>query len=176
MHGFGFLLAAAGLRRCHGAPNRIFPIVVSSKASNHWLTYGFLARSLTSDRILSHAIQTHVLNPSLLPLGLRIGRTALFPNNALGPPRVIPSDAEQPLIRRRCAETILDLVPVKVQDVYFGAGIERRILEVEEGLNVFDDAYCNKHFLYGLVELVIVRLIPEMAEKGVADLLEERLS
>ncbi|KAE8451216.1 hypothetical protein EG329_004380 [Mollisiaceae sp. DMI_Dod_QoI] len=126
--------------------------------------------------ILSHAIQTHVLDPALLPLLLRVGRAAVFPNNALAPPRIIPSSTEQLLIRRRCAETILSLIPVKVQDVYFGASIERRVKEVEEALNVFDDAYCNKHFLYGFVELIIVRLMPEITEKGVADLLEERLS
>lgn len=117
-----------------------------------------------------------MLDPALLPLVLRIGRAALFPNNALGPPRIIPSADEQLLIRRRCAGTILSLIPVKVQDVYFGSGIERRVKEVEERLNVFDDAYCNKHFLYGLVELIIIRLMPEMTEKGVAELLEERLN
>lgn len=131
---------------------------------------------MIANRILSHAIQTHVLDPALLPLILRIGRVALLPNNALGPPRIIPSADEQLLIRRRCAETILSLIPVKVQDVYFGSGIECRIKEVEEGLNVFDDVYCNKHFLYGLVELIIIRLIPEMSEKGAVELLEERLN
>lgn len=70
----------------------------------------------------------------------------------------------------------MSLIPVKVQDIYFGAGIERRVREVEEGLDVFNDAYCNKHFLYGLVELIIVRLMPELTEKGVAELLEDRLS
>ena len=48
--------------------------------------------------------------------------------------------------------------------------------EVEEVLNIFDDSYCNKHLLYGVVELIVVRLLPEMAEKGVAELLEDRLS
>ncbi|KAI9048968.1 hypothetical protein LZ554_006817 [Drepanopeziza brunnea f. sp. 'monogermtubi'] len=128
------------------------------------------------DKILSHAIQTHLLDPTLLPQVLRIARAALFPNNAPGPPRLIPSPAEQLLIRRQCAETLLSLVPAKMQDVYFGPGIERRVREVEEALNVFDDAYCNKHLLYGIVELIIVRLMPEMAEKGVEELLEERLN
>jgi hypothetical protein len=49
-------------------------------------------------------------------------------------------------------------------------------MEVEEVLNIFDDSYCNKHLLYGVVELIVVRLLPEMAEKGVAELLEDRLS
>jgi hypothetical protein len=76
----------------------------------------------------------------------------------------------------------LELVPQRLKDVYFGAAAgsgdekERRTLEVEEALGVFGDAYCNKHFVYGIVELVVVRLMPEMAEKGVKDLLDERLN
>jgi len=127
------------------------------------------------DKILSHAIQTHVLDSSRLPQLLRTARAALFPNNTLAPPRVIPSASEQLAIRRRCAETFLDLIPAKVQDVYFGVDIEKRVTEVEEVLSVFGDSYCNKHLLYGVVELIIVRLMPEIAEKGVEELLEERL-
>jgi len=63
-----------------------------------------------------------------------------------------------------------------MQETYFGAGIERRVREVEEVLNCFSDSYCNKHLLYGIVELIVVRLIPELADKGVEELLEERLS
>ena len=127
-------------------------------------------------RLLSHAIHTHVLDPALLPTLLRTARAALFPNNALAPPRIVPSASEQRLIRERCAEAILSLIPAKIQDIYFGPGIEKRIREVEEVLNAFGDNYCNKHLLYGVVELIIVRLIPELAEKGVEELLEERLS
>jgi hypothetical protein len=131
---------------------------------------------MLSSRILSHAIQTHVLDPTLLPTLLRTARAALFPNNLPAPPRVVPSAPEQLLIRKRCAETILSLIPARIQDIYFGPGIDRRTREVEEVLNMFDDSYCNKHLLYGVVELIIVRLMPELAEKGVSELLEERLS
>jgi len=112
----------------------------------------------------------------LLPTLLRTGRSALFPNNAPAPPRIVPTASEQLLIRQRCAEAILILIPARIQDVYFGAGIDRRIREVEEVLDVFGDRYCNKHLLYGVVELIIVRLIPEMAENGVEELLQERLN
>src|ERR1700709_2723432 len=135
---------------------------------NHWLT-------LLCSRILSHAIQTHVLDPSLMPTLLRTARAALFPNNSPAPPRIIPSTSERLIIRQRCAEAILSLIPAKVQDIYFGPGIERRTREVEEVLNMFDDSYCNKHLLYSVVELIIVRLMPELSEKGVGELLEERL-
>lgn len=49
------------------------------------------------------------------------------------------------------------------------------VKEVENLLDVFGDAYCNKHLVYGIAELVLVRLMPELAEKGVRDLMEGRL-
>ena len=42
-------------------------------------------------------------------------------------------------------------------------------------LDVFSDAYCNKHLIYGILELVLVRLIPELAERGVGELWAERI-
>ena len=55
---------------------------------------------------------------------------------------------------------------------------EHRVLsEIETGiLDVFSDVYCNKHLMYSILELVLVRLMPELAERGVIDLWEERLS
>jgi hypothetical protein len=55
---------------------------------------------------------------------------------------------------------------------------EVRILtDIETGLlDVFGDAYCNKHLVYSILELVLVRLMPEMADKSVTELWEERLS
>ncbi len=117
-----------------------------------------------------------MLDPTLLPSLLRIARAALFPNNTLAAPRTVPSASEQLLIRQRCAEKILSLIPRKMQDVYFGSGRDRRVREVEEVLDVFSDPYCNKHLLYGFVELIIVRLMPEIADKGVNELVQERLS
>jgi hypothetical protein len=49
--------------------------------------------------------------------------------------------------------------------------------EIERGiLDVFSDAYSNKHLVYGIVELILVRTLPELAEKGVTELWDERLS
>ncbi|KAK8049301.1 PXA domain-containing protein [Apiospora phragmitis] len=54
---------------------------------------------------------------------------------------------------------------------------DRILSEIETGiLDVFSDAYCNKHLMYGVLELILVRLMPELAERGVIDLWEERLS
>lgn len=117
-----------------------------------------------------------MLDPTLLPLLLRNARAALFPNNTLAPPRRVPSAPEQLLIRRRCAQAMLLLVPAGVQEIYFGSR-DRAVQQVEDTLlNVFADSYCNKHFLYGATELIILRLMPELAEKKVSALLDERLS
>lgn len=54
---------------------------------------------------------------------------------------------------------------------------EQVVDEIENGiLDVFGDAYCNKHLMYSVLELVLVRLMPELAEKGTLPLWEERLS
>lgn len=78
-------------------------------------------------------------------------------------------------------------MPTHLQHIYFGTGSgifgqgsaedgkEKRVKEVEEVLNVFEDTYCNKHLMYGVVELILVRLIPELSERSVEELREERL-
>ncbi|KAK3944734.1 PXA domain-containing protein [Diplogelasinospora grovesii] len=55
---------------------------------------------------------------------------------------------------------------------------EQRILtEIESSiLDLFSDAYCNKHLIYNILELFLVRLMPELAEKGVIELWKERLA
>lgn len=51
------------------------------------------------------------------------------------------------------------------------------ITEIEtDVLDIFSDVYCNKHLMYSALELVLVRLMPELAEKGVMELWGERLS
>ncbi|KAK0646028.1 hypothetical protein B0T16DRAFT_390534 [Cercophora newfieldiana] len=54
---------------------------------------------------------------------------------------------------------------------------EAILQEIEHGiLDVFSDAYSNKHLVYGIVELILVRILPELAEKGATELWSERLS
>jgi hypothetical protein len=103
-------------------------------------------------------------------------RATLFPLNSLAPARERPSAPEQALIRRRCAIAILSLIPELVSNVYFATKQEdMKIREVEELLGVFADSYCNRHLMYAIVELVLVRLIPELGEKGVGELMSSRL-
>jgi hypothetical protein len=120
------------------------------------------------------------LPPSILPPLLLNLRIALFPGNAQGPPALEPPSSEERLqIRRRCAEAILSLVPPLVSRVYFNVdadkeGEDEMLRQVEEILDVFGDVYCNKHLVYNILELVIVRLVPELRESTPSELLSER--
>lgn len=54
-------------------------------------------------------------------------------------------------------------------------GNEDKVAEVERELDVWGDKYCTKHLMYALVELVVVRLLPELGSKSVRELMAERL-
>ncbi|KAL5115404.1 hypothetical protein ACEQ8H_006704 [Pleosporales sp. CAS-2024a] len=127
------------------------------------------------DRFLSNLIRKRLLDPALLPAMLRTFRATLFPNNALAPPRQPPSEAEVQEIKQRCAVSIHSLLPPRVAAVMF-ASEERKIQiwHIEEVISCLEDAYLNKHLIFQIVELIILRLIPELGERGVGDLMEER--
>lgn len=48
------------------------------------------------------------------------------------------------------------------------------VTEAELELDVWSDAYLNKHLAYQILDLVVVRVLPEMGEKGVKELMEAR--
>ncbi|KAF2125772.1 hypothetical protein P153DRAFT_298998 [Dothidotthia symphoricarpi CBS 119687] len=128
------------------------------------------------DRYLSHAIHTHVLNPASLPDILRTVRSTLFPNNTMGPSRQTPSEEEAKEIKRNCAAALLDIVPLKVAAAFFATtSHDAQFRQVEETLDCFDDAYLNKHLIFQIVELIVIRLFPELGEQGVRELMEERI-
>jgi hypothetical protein len=117
-----------------------------------------------------------VLNPAFLPILLRTIRATLFPNNALGPPRTPPTAEEANYIKRRCAATLLGLLPARVATAFFASETKAVQLEqIEELLDCLDDAHLNKHLIFQIVELIVVRLVPELGERGVRELMEERL-
>ncbi|RJE18959.1 hypothetical protein PHISCL_08709 [Aspergillus sclerotialis] len=53
---------------------------------------------------------------------------------------------------------------------------EETILQTIESdiLDLFADEYCNKHLIYAIIERILIRLLPELQEKSVGELLEDR--
>jgi hypothetical protein len=127
-------------------------------------------------RFLSHTMQNRVLNPAFVPILLRTIRATLFPNNTLGPPRMPPTVEEAMIIKRCCAATLLDLLPAPVAATFFASKNRlEQLRQVEILLDCLDDTYLNKHLVFQIVELIVVRLVPELGLRGVQELMEERL-
>lgn len=121
-------------------------------------------------------MHNRVLNPAILPTVLRTVRATLFPNNTLGPARQPPSAEEAKRIKHRCAVSLLGLLPEKIATIFFATDMKAVQLEqIEDLLDCLDDAYLNKHLIFQMVELIILRLVPELGDRGVTELLEERL-
>jgi hypothetical protein len=126
-------------------------------------------------RFLSNTIRNRILNPTFLPTILRTLRATLFPNNALGPPRQPPSDDEVQLIKCRCAASILNLIPPQLAATFYATqNRDTQLTHIEEVLSCLDDAFLNKHLIFQIIELIVLRLVPELGERGVRELMDER--
>jgi hypothetical protein len=125
-------------------------------------------------RFLSHLIHTRILSPALLPVVLRTVRATLFPNNGMGPPRQIPTEEETKEIKRRSAASLLGLLPPQVATTFFANDSKvAQHQQVEEILDCLEDTYLNKHLIFQILELIVLRLVPELESQGIQDLMEE---
>ena len=117
-----------------------------------------------SCRLLSAQVHEKLLDPALLPPMLQAIRGAIFPDNVLAAPRVQPTSEEIIEIKRECARAIVGAIPESVRTFYF-ATQEVAVMEkdIEDKLELFEDAYINKHLIVAAVELIVVRLFPELA-------------
>lgn len=153
------------------APDRILVLGVEQSRSDNRLTTFF------SNRYIHHLILTHLHPPTLLPQILQRIRQVLFPNSTLPPPSPPPPETEEvTAIKRHCAESILSLLPPAVCGKFFASeDRELCVEEVENELDVWGDGYMNKHLAYAAVELILVRVLPELGDKSVEELLRKRI-
>jgi len=117
-----------------------------------------------SCRLMSAQVHEKLLNPALLPPLLQAIRSAVFPDNAMAPPRVPPTSDEIIETKRGCARAIVEAIPDMVRTRYFGTrDTELMKKDVEDTLELFCDGYINKHLIVAALDLVVVRLFPELA-------------
>jgi hypothetical protein len=101
-------------------------------------------------------------------------RANLFPDNTLGPPGVPPPPPAE--AKRKAALAILSLIPPFVSRTFFASSDpEEWIVEIEDILDCFSNKQMNKHLVYGIIELILLRLIPELGEKTPKELLVDRI-
>ncbi|KAL4922691.1 PXA domain-containing protein [Aspergillus aurantiobrunneus] len=41
-------------------------------------------------------------------------------------------------------------------------------------LDLFSDEYCNKHLIYSIIETVLAKILPELSDRSIAELMEDR--
>ncbi|KAL9042946.1 MAG: hypothetical protein Q9214_003640 [Letrouitia sp. 1 TL-2023] len=126
-----------------------------------------------NNRYIHHLLLTQ-FRPSLLPSLLSAVRKTVFPRSSLPPPPPpSPSPGEQAQIKRTCASILASLPPRALVRAP-GLSEESLIYEIETELDIWSDAYLNRHLAYQILELVVVRVLPEIGEKGINELVEAR--
>jgi hypothetical protein len=119
---------------------------------------------------MASQIHERLSRPDLLPSVLQAIRSALFPNNALAAARVPPTAAETAILKRDCADAILNIIPIAIRYRFFATKDHDLMRQdVEDNLDLFADAYINKHLIISAVELIVARLFPELTEHVVDD-------
>ncbi|RHZ56898.1 uncharacterized protein CDV56_101611 [Aspergillus thermomutatus] len=74
-------------------------------------------------------------------------------------------DSQQPPSR---ASSPVPTPPNDTEDSLILQAIEHDILDL------FADEYCNKHLIYSIIETVLVKLLPELSEHSIVELMEDR--
>ena len=116
-------------------------------------------------RLIASEISRKLLHPALLPTALLAIRSALFPDNALAPMRQPPTAAEVVEIKRECATTIVETIPAPIRSRYFATKDRDEMRQdVESMLELFQDPFINKNLIISAVELIVVRLFPELGD------------
>ncbi|KAK9467943.1 PXA domain-containing protein [Lipomyces arxii] len=125
------------------------------------------------DRLLSHFFKKYIMTVQFVCNVLAVSRQTLFPNNGdMAPPRVYPDDDEKRKILRRVSDNILRVVPARVQNQVLG---DDAMQGVEALLSPFENKFANKHLLYFLFDMIIVKVLPELAEQTPEELKKWRL-
>ncbi|KAA8912772.1 PXA domain-containing protein [Sphaerosporella brunnea] len=161
--------------------------VFNLRALQPWLpaTLRLLAHPFSTRATKVGAIVDDLLISKLQPLLssskvvvdiLKSARAALFPGNAMGPPRKYPSEKEKKRIRKVAEATLLDAVPKVVTNVWW-KGLDRQEKAREVGrnwLDAFGDKDVNKVLVIRLLDLLVGRLLPELLESGGAEIRVQR--
>ena len=114
---------------------------------------------------MSFELHNRALTAKWVPSVLQAARSALFPDNTLAPARIPPTSEQVVQIKRECAEAIVEAIPEAIRTRSFATkdkDLMREDVEIEL-LDLLGDAYINKHLIVCVVDLIAVRLFPELA-------------
>lgn len=112
---------------------------------------------------MSFHVQRTLLHSRWVPSVLQAARNALFPGNVLGPARIPPTMDETAAIKFECAVAIVEALPEALRVRFFATKDKNLMVEdVAAELDVLADPYVNKGLVIRAIELIAVRLFPEL--------------
>lgn len=67
-------------------------------------------------------------------------------------------------------------MPTSLATTFFATSVrDTQLDDIDKTLSCLDDPYLNKHLIFQIIELILLRLIPELGEQGVRALVDARL-
>lgn len=171
---------AALRRRCASALWGLVPKAVGELyyGTDNWAWFGVKTNTITNEGVNLRTDPLKTSSSSSSSAFKHNHATNLKGGTDAGPSHMSPADENNPMMRSDatlCSQSKPN-EPGETLPRHDREDEARRLFEIEAGIvDIFSDAYYNKHLIYGILELVLVRLVPELAEKGVGELWEERL-
>ncbi|KAJ5746414.1 hypothetical protein N7520_011596 [Penicillium odoratum] len=95
----------------------------------------------------------------------RSKRTSPLPND---PASTLSEPSGDSIAAGKSRTDMDDEVEMTLEDLLLLQSIETDLLDP------FSDDYCNKHLVYAIIETVLAKILPELAESSVGDLMERR--
>jgi hypothetical protein len=123
-----------------------------------------LSNMLTfKNRLLSHVLQTTVLTGQLAVAIVRSAKHSLFPDGWPGLPPPEPNSEEQAAIRAALVRALAERLPRSAAQLLFGPDPASSI---DVALEPLDNQACNTHLVLLILDLVLIKLFPEMGVGG----------
>ena len=91
------------------------------------------------------------------------------------PPRIPPTPSEAIEIRRTAEFAALNALPRIIRKLLLGTEEQQQNENMSELFDLLGRKECNKHLLMFLIDLMVVRLIPELTEMSPKELYDWRM-
>ena len=91
------------------------------------------------------------------------------------PPRIPPTPSESVEIRHQAEFAALNALPDIVRKLLLGTEQQQEKENMTELFDLLGRKECNKHLLMFMVDLMVVRLIPELSEMSPKELYDWRM-
>ena len=138
---------------------------------------GLLPRNSYVDRLgryVSAQLYESVFHEELVLVALDTLRDIVWPNGVLMGPRTEPSAEEQAEIQRETESILVDTVSQPLRSLIFGASRTTQLDTAHDLLDNFEDAKCNKHLVFQLLDLITVKILPELADLTPREIMDIR--